>query len=268
MGKVDKLLNFISKIDWFKIFLILMALSGFAIIGFVFGYYKHNFPFLTDDNELWAQFGDFVGGTLSSIFSFLTFLAILYTLHLQREELGLNREELRLNRKELETANAEAGKQTQIAYNQLESSIRQKNEEYLLQYMQMYSQIEGELKHPGFSNKTGAELLDAFCQITVGNTVKVLNTPDSLKKEGLNLPKKHILKFFNCLEYLIYWDLLQFKTESGIPIPDSNHRAFSSSYSPFIKSFCNDETFVCLNRSAILLTMNVAAQFPNIARFL
>ncbi|MCT8335748.1 hypothetical protein NUH30_18830 [Leptospira sp. 85282-16] len=262
---MDKLINFIPKIDWFKIFLILMALSGFAIIGFVFGYYKHNFPFLTDDNELWAQFGDFVGGTLSSIFSFLTFLAILYTLHLQREELGLNREELRLNRKELETANKEAGNQTSIASNQLKNSIRQKNEEYLLNYMKVYSEIELNLFHPSFLNRTGAALIERF--LNTNSKIKVTKDNIAFETEGLSISTKPILKYLNCLEYLIYWDLLQCNNENGSIIDGSKHLTFSSSYSPFIKSFCHDETFVQLDKSGILLKMNIVSQFPNIARF-
>ncbi|TGN13478.1 hypothetical protein [Leptospira bandrabouensis] len=267
MSEPRKFFSFLPKIDWFKVFLILMALSGFLIIGFIFGFYHYNFPFLTDDNELWAHFGDFVGGTLSSIFSFLTFLAILYTLHLQREELSLNREELRLNRKELETANQEAGNQTQIARNQLENSIKQKNEEYLLQYMHMYSQIEGELKHQNFPNKTGAELLEAFCEGTIGKIIPLNILGDSIERNNQKIANKPIFKYLNCLEYLIYWDLLQVQTENLNTQPIANHRSFSSIYAAFIKSFCNDETFNNLDKSGILLKMKIVSQFPNIARF-
>lgn len=48
-----------------------------------------------------GQWGDFFGGMLNPILSFLAFVGLLYTILLQQKELGLSREELRLTRKEL-----------------------------------------------------------------------------------------------------------------------------------------------------------------------
>ncbi|MCW7467555.1 hypothetical protein ND864_17680 [Leptospira levettii] len=267
MGKCEQIRHFIINLNWFKIALFSFSFVSIGIIGAVFLFYYYHFPILTEDNELWAHFGDFVGGTLSSIFSFFTFIAILYTLHLQREELSLNREELRLNRIELQTANKEAEKQTEIAKIQLDNTKRQKNEEYLLEYMQVYISLESELKHPNYGNKAGAELLDSFFSETIGNIVKVTINNDILEKGGLTLSKKSILKYLNCLEYLVYWDLLQVQDETFNTQPISNHRTFSSKYAPFIKSFCEDKTFIHLSKSGVLLKMNIAAQFPNIVRF-
>lgn len=257
MRDLRKYFSLKFKLDRFEVSVISMGMTSFIIIGSVFIFYYFHFPILTEDNENWAHFGDFVGGTLSSIFSFLTFLAILYTLHLQREE-------LRLNRKELETANYESKKQTQIASKQLESSIRQKNEEYLLEYMQVYSLLESEIKHSQFSGRIGAEFLRHF--LDSENTITVLSN-HLRRKDHYEIPTKPILKYLNCLEYLIYWDLLQSKIEIDLTVGVRKHTTFSSSYSPFIKSFCNDETFVHLDKSGILLKMNIAAQFPNISRF-
>ncbi|TGL04987.1 hypothetical protein EHQ43_10100 [Leptospira bouyouniensis] len=260
---MNKLINFISRVDWFKGFLSVMALSGFLIIAFVYGYYNYNFPFITDDNELWAQFGDFVGGTLSSIFSFLTFLAILYTLHLQREELGLNREELRLSREELKIANKEAGDQTRISRTQLENSKRQKNEAYLLEYMQVYSKLERDVNNPRYSHKIGSSIIDSFLSGKYG-----IQNDQIINKDGYALDVVAILKYLNCLEYLIHWDLLQVQDETFNTQPIPDHRSFSSKYAPFIKSFCDDKTFIHLSKSGVLLKMNIAAQFPNIVRFI
>ncbi len=266
MAKWYKLLSSNLKVDWFKIFVIAMCVCGFAIIGFVYGFYHSHFPFITDDNESWGQFGDFVGGTLNSIFSFFTFLAILYTLHLQREELRLNRDELKLNREELIKSNTEAGKQTQIATNQLESSLRQKNEEYLLDYMKVYNELESEIRNPSFTNKIGVALLESFF---AGITAIELNEEGNLKrKDGLTLSNKNVFKYLNCLEYLIHWDLLQFINEAPLIKRESEHRSFSSSYSNFIRSFCDEQTFTQINKSGVLLKLNIASKFPNIARFL
>lgn len=250
------------KVDWFKFSIISMCLFGFVIIGSVYLIYFIQFPLITHDNEIWAQFGDFIGGTLSSIFSFLTFLAILYTLHLQREELGLNREELRLSREELRIANSESGNQTRIAMKQLENSIRQKNEEYLLEYMQVLSNLESEIRNPQVSHKIGSALIETFLssKITVQNNTIV-------NEQGNFLPVKPIIKYLNCLEYLIFWDFLQLQSETLNTQSINNHRAFSSTYSTFIKSFCNDETILELDKSGVLLKLNISANFPNIVRF-
>ncbi|WP_094458425.1 hypothetical protein [Niveispirillum lacus] len=51
--------------------------------------------------DVWGQFGDFVGGTLNSIFAFFSFMILIASLRLQVKELRLTREELALTRKEL-----------------------------------------------------------------------------------------------------------------------------------------------------------------------
>ncbi len=63
---------------------------------------------LSTDHTLWGAFGDFIGGTLNPILSFLALIALLLTLILQSrqiemsaEELSLSRDELSLTRKEL-----------------------------------------------------------------------------------------------------------------------------------------------------------------------
>ncbi len=48
-----------------------------------------------------AMWGDFFGGTLNPLFTLLTFLALIYTIILQRNELALSRNELELTRKEV-----------------------------------------------------------------------------------------------------------------------------------------------------------------------
>lgn len=41
------------------------------------------------DNAAWGQFGDYIGGLSTGLFSLLSFLAVLYTLHLQRRSIIL-----------------------------------------------------------------------------------------------------------------------------------------------------------------------------------
>lgn len=106
----------------FKIKLILFAIFSFIILLFVFGLYFSQFALLglSNDQELWGQFGDFVGGTLNPILAFLSFMALLYTIKIQTDELKLSREELEATRKELEGS--------RIAQQEQSESLKLQNE--------------------------------------------------------------------------------------------------------------------------------------------
>ncbi|WP_143421467.1 hypothetical protein [Halovibrio salipaludis] len=82
--------------------------SAAAAIATTFVFYAWNFPFeLSHEHQRWAEFGDYIGGTLSPILSFLGLLAILLTVVLQSKSLRISQDDLRLTRAELsETAKA------------------------------------------------------------------------------------------------------------------------------------------------------------------
>ena len=48
-----------------------------------------------------GQWGDFFGGTLNPTLTFLTVVGLIYTIILQKNELGLSRRELELTREEV-----------------------------------------------------------------------------------------------------------------------------------------------------------------------
>lgn len=66
-------------------------------------YFAHlgGLPISDSDPAGWGQLGDYFGGLLNPVFSFLTILALVLTLILQSRELKLSREELELSRTEL-----------------------------------------------------------------------------------------------------------------------------------------------------------------------
>lgn len=66
------------------------------------------------NRESAGQFGDFFGGSLNPFLAFLSFIALLYTIILQTDELATSREELELTRDEL-AASTDALK-TQASY--------------------------------------------------------------------------------------------------------------------------------------------------------
>ncbi len=82
-----------QKLPWV---LISFGLVGLVCSIFVFGFYGITFSDykITADTEHFGQFGDFIGGTLNPILAFLSFMALLYTIKIQTDELKLSREEL------------------------------------------------------------------------------------------------------------------------------------------------------------------------------
>lgn len=74
--------------------------AGITITVFIF-YFLNFHGELTTDHERWGTFGDFVGGTLNPILSFLGLIALLLTLVLQNKQLKISSRELRLSRREM-----------------------------------------------------------------------------------------------------------------------------------------------------------------------
>lgn len=82
-------------------FIIVMGgISLFALVSVasVMTLYFSEFNGTWGDQEIFAQFGDFLGGVLNPIFSFLTVILLVWSLYMQRKELGQVVEEMELTR--------------------------------------------------------------------------------------------------------------------------------------------------------------------------
>ena len=75
--------------------IVLVIIATVSLIVAVALYFWTFHNGLTQDNSEWAEFGDYFGGVLGPIFALLSFVAIIYTINLQRKDLQLQREELR-----------------------------------------------------------------------------------------------------------------------------------------------------------------------------
>jgi uncharacterized membrane protein len=90
----EKLKAFDSKklIKWLSWILTAASMA----IAVVFWLYFTNFSGgLSNKNDVWGTFGDFIGGTLNPILSFFALIALLLTIILQSRELEATREELK-----------------------------------------------------------------------------------------------------------------------------------------------------------------------------
>ena len=66
----------------------------------ILGIYALKFQGPLGDQERFAQFGDFVGGTLNPILGFATVALLIWSINIQMRELRLTREELKATKEE------------------------------------------------------------------------------------------------------------------------------------------------------------------------
>lgn len=74
------------------------SLLALTVLSFYFFWFQGE---LSDKQDVWGSFGDFVGGTLNPLFSFLALIALLLTIVLQTRQLEMSSKELALSRQEL-----------------------------------------------------------------------------------------------------------------------------------------------------------------------
>jgi hypothetical protein len=83
-----------KSLAWLWVYVI-VALSVFSVFAYLAIFYAaHNGEGLSTDPAVWGQAGDFFGGMLNPFLAFCSFMALLYTIRIQSEELRLTREEL------------------------------------------------------------------------------------------------------------------------------------------------------------------------------
>lgn len=68
------------------------------ILVYLYFFHQHTISNLPEN---WGTFGDYLGGTLNPILGFISFMALLYTIKLQRDSINLQNEELKATREEL-----------------------------------------------------------------------------------------------------------------------------------------------------------------------
>lgn len=92
---------------WLPVALGVILLVALIALGVDLAIYWRHFPgAITSENPAWGQFGDYVGGTLSPVFSLLGLLALLLTIHLQNQELTNSAREMTRSVRALEAQGA------------------------------------------------------------------------------------------------------------------------------------------------------------------
>lgn len=195
-----------KKLPWILISFGLFAL--FCIVS-VFVYYKYIFfNFKIDSNvEHFGQFGDFIGGTLNPILAFLSFMALLYTIKIQTDELKLSREELEATREELKGSRIAQQEQSESLKLQNEATKLQIFENTFFKLIEIYNLEVSNLnanmyiKHQFFIiNELRFDYKKELENLSVGNIIG--------KSVVVNL-----LKFLKMTHFLGYYDAFNKKFE-------------------------------------------------------
>lgn len=152
-----------KKIPWI---LILFGLFAFFCIVSVFGVYSisfKDFSFISD-TEKFGQFGDFIGGTLNPILAFLSFMALLYTIKIQMDELKLSREELEATREELKGSRIAQQEQSESLKLQNQATKLQMFENTFFQLLNLFIENKKEIVYgtDAYSNKAIKKYMNSF----------------------------------------------------------------------------------------------------------
>lgn len=127
------------------------AIGLFAVvltIGFIAA------AFIPDAFASFGEFGDFVGGLANPLLAFMGYLALLYTIKVQTDELALSREELTLTREELERS-------ASALEEQVATSERQRLSQSFFDLFEMYKSVVNEVAYGnGETRTTGKAALE------------------------------------------------------------------------------------------------------------
>jgi hypothetical protein len=109
MKKKD-LAHFLETVDSKKMVWVLswvVASAAACLAAAYFAYFQEFHGGFSAKQETWGQFGDFIGGTVNPLLSFLSLLALVFTVVLQTRQLENSREELANSKIELQATREE-----------------------------------------------------------------------------------------------------------------------------------------------------------------
>lgn len=121
--------EWISENIW-KLMAIIVAVAAISICIIILFYFSKFDGDLSIEHEKWGTFGDFVGGSLNPLLSFLALISLLLTIILQTHELKATREELELSREAQQKSEVSLKEQAETLEKQLEQAKKASNAEY------------------------------------------------------------------------------------------------------------------------------------------
>jgi hypothetical protein len=102
--------------------IVIFAAGLFLAVSVLATYFFYFHGSISDKQDVWASFGSFLSGTLGSLFAFLSFVGILFTVSIQANELDLSNENLKATQQELKLAREAAEAQTKHFWEEMTKS--------------------------------------------------------------------------------------------------------------------------------------------------
>ena len=183
------------------------AVAAFLIIlGLYIAYFKN--LSVTNDSATWGTFGDYLGGTLNPIISFLALIGLLYTIHQQAQEMQATREELK-----------------QAAEQQRQQVEQQSRQSEIFNLQQFESTFFSLLEQ---HNKIIENLIEAKISDLTNITIDEKFNIDCYVKDNIRqnpLPKQYFIILFQILKFisLSLSKDIEGKTDNKITINDFSH---------------------------------------------
>lgn len=199
-GNLKQMIESITPTKLAKYF-VWMVLVVFLFIAGILGRYLTHFDGdLSLENGDWGTFGDYLGGTLNPILSFLSLIALLTTIVLQSKELELTRNELELTRDELKRS-AEAQEATKdVLYKQSETLKKQQFESTFFSLLDQHNKVLESLTiFPG--NGTKSKLIEVK-ESVFGHNILDLGTANTAIKLKNNLCGHYFRALYQLLKFV------------------------------------------------------------------
>ena len=183
---------------------LLWILGGIAVAAFIFVLERYinnfkTFP-IANDSATWGTFGDYLGGTLNPVISFLALIGLLYTIHQQAQEMQATREEF---------------KQVEQQSRQSEIFNLQQFESTFFSLLEQHNKIIENLIEAKISDLTNITIDEKF---NIDCYVK-----DNIRQNPL--PKQYFIILFQILKFisLSLSKDIEGKTDNKITINDFSH---------------------------------------------
>lgn len=162
--------------EWLKKNLILVMLGGVVALFLL----NMSLMLFVDDPNTRGTFGDQFGA-VNALFSGLAFAGLIYTIILQRKDLGLQRDDLRLQREELALTRQEMEEQTAEFEKQNETLKIQRFENT---FFNMLSQFQEVVNNLSTTARVGAEYVDLSGRDVFPVLLKNATIDVDIPKEG------------------------------------------------------------------------------------
>lgn len=172
-----------------KNLLIFLGLISLIFILTILGLYIYNFAYLglSSEQEVWAQFGDFMGGTLNPILAFFAFIALLYTIKLQSNALKISKDELTASRKELEKSRIAQEEQSKSLELQNQATNQQIFENTFFKLLDLLNGIKSNMTYEKIKSKAS---------YSEGRLVPVSETMVLFSSDTIDMLLNHLKKDF------------------------------------------------------------------------